>query len=75
MERLQASSLSINFRFIYLQLGEHGKGINMEKRSIAIRVRKLLIENGFDWEQANALALVFDEFIILKWEKLRQKTI
>ncbi|NPA34663.1 MAG: hypothetical protein GXO48_07040, partial [Chlorobi bacterium] len=33
----------------------------MEKGSIAIKVRKLLIENGFDREQADVLALVFDD--------------
>ncbi len=33
----------------------------MEKGSIAIRVRKLLLEHGFDREQADALALAFDE--------------
>ncbi len=33
----------------------------MEKGSIAIRVMKLLIENGFDREQANVLAMVPDD--------------
>ncbi len=33
----------------------------MEKGSIAIRVRKLLIENGFDREQADVLAMVLDD--------------
>lgn len=33
----------------------------MEKRSFALRIRKLLLEYGFDKGQADALALVFDE--------------
>ncbi len=33
----------------------------MERGSIAIRVRKLLIENGFDREQADVLAMVLDD--------------
>ncbi|NPA33951.1 MAG: hypothetical protein GXO48_03360 [Chlorobi bacterium] len=33
----------------------------MEKGSIALRVKKILLEHGFDREQAEALALVFDD--------------
>ncbi len=33
----------------------------MTQGSVAIRVRKLLIENGFDREQADVLAMVLDD--------------
>ncbi len=45
----------------------------MEKESIAIRVRKLLLEHGFDREQADALALVLDDIYHSQMENVATK--
>ncbi len=52
-------TLCLKFRIFTLERVK--RTFLMEKGSIAIRVRKLLIENGFDREQADVLAMVLDD--------------
>ena len=45
----------------------------MRKSSIALRVKELLLEQGFDRKQADALALVFDEIYHSQLENVATK--
>ncbi len=45
----------------------------MTQGSVAIRVRKLLIENGFDREQADVLAMVLDDIYHSQMENVATK--
>ncbi len=45
----------------------------MRKSSIALRVKELLLEQGFDRQQADALALVFDEIYHSQLENVATK--
>ncbi len=45
----------------------------MRKSSIALRVKELLLDQGFDRQQADALALVFDEIYHSQMEDVATK--